>query len=156
MAGFSIIIIFLFFIVMLSVITLYLIMSYTFYCISIMSMLKKSSAKKIYPAWIPFYNKYLLGKISENKAMGIISSILSLISIVLIICFFISKKLEIVLFITLVISFIITFILDTIISHKIYKICASKYAEVLTVFNVLTLGVLQPIFLFILRNKFIN
>ena len=59
----------------------------------------------------------------------------------------------IALFIVLIISLIVTFILDTIISHKIYKARANKYGDILTIFNILSFGLLRPIFLFILRNK---
>lgn len=85
--------------------------------------------------------------------MGGISGILSFLSICLGARFFINKELEIVLFIILVISLIITFILDTIIAHRIYKSRANKYGDILTVFNILSLGLLRPIFLFIIRNK---
>ena len=109
--------------------------------------------KNTFTAWIPFYNKYLLGKIAGNKIMGGISCILSFIAICLGTRFYINKELEIVLFIILVISLIITFILDTMIAHRIYKSRANKYGDILTVFNILSLGLLRPIFLFIIRNK---
>ena len=85
--------------------------------------------------------------------MGGISGILSFIAICLGTRLYINKKLEIVLFIILVISLIITFILDTMIAHRIYKSRANKYEDILTVFNILSLGLLRPIFLFIIRNK---
>ena len=47
----------------------------------------------------------------------------------------------------------IEFILNSIIAYKIYKKTTNKYGDILTVFNVLTLGMLSPIFLFIIRNK---
>ena len=65
----------------------------------------------------------------------------------------IHKELEIVLFIILIISLIITFILDTIISHKIYISHTNKYGDILTIFNILSFGLLRPIFLFMVRNK---
>ena len=99
--------------------------------------------KNTFTAWIPFYNKYLLGSIAGNKIMGIISGILSFASIYLGIYFYIHKELEIVLFI----------ILDTIISHKIYISHTNKYGDILTIFNILSFGLLRPIFLFIIRNK---
>ena len=145
--------IYLFFITMFVGVLLYIIISYIFEGISIMSMSKNMGYKNTFTAWIPFYNKYLLGKIAGNKIMGVISGVLSFISIFLGICFYINKELKIVLFIILTISLIITFILDTMIAHRIYKSRANKYGDILTVFNILSLGLLRPIFLFIIRNK---
>ena len=160
MAGFSIAIfmsifyfMYLFFIAIFVAIILYLIISYTFEGISIMCMGKKLKYKNIFTAWIPFYNKYVLGKISGNKVIGMVSCVLSFISILLSIRFYIHHELEIVLFIILVISLIVTFILDTVISHKIYKARTNKYGDILTIFNILSFGILRPIFLFVLRNK---
>ena len=82
-----------------------------------------------------------------------ISCFLSFISVLLGIRFYIQQELEVALFIVLIISLIVTFILDTIISHKIYKTRANKYGDILTIFNILSFGLLRPIFLFILRNK---
>lgn len=144
---------YIFFITIFVAIILYIVISYTFEGISIMCMSKNMGYKNPFTAWIPFYNKYLLGKIVGNKIMGGISGILSFLSICLGARFFINKELEIVLFIILVISLIITFILDTIIAHRIYKSRANKYGDILTVFNILSLGLLRPIFLFIIRNK---
>ena len=163
MAGFSIAIfmsilyfIYLFFIAIFVAIVLYLIMSYTFEGISIMCMGKKLKYKNVFIAWIPFYNKYVLGKIAGNKIIGGVSGILSFISTCIGIRFYIHQELEMVLFIILVISLIVTFILDTIISHKIYKARTNKYGDILTIFSILSLGLLRPIFLFVLRNKSIK
>ena len=82
MAGFSISILmsiimfmYLFFIAIFVAIILYLIISYTFEGISIMCMGKKLKYKNIFTAWIPFYNKYVLGKISNSKVLGMISCV---------------------------------------------------------------------------------
>ena len=160
MGGFSVVVlmsilsfIYLFFIAIFVAVILYIIMSYTFQGISIMCMCKNMEYKNTFTAWVPFYNKYLLGSIAGNKIMGIISGTLSFVSICLGIYFYIHKELEIVLFIILIISLIITFILDTIISHKIYISHTNKYGDILTIFNILSFGLLRPIFLFMVRNK---
>ena len=140
---------YIFFITIFVAIILYIVISYTFEGISIMCMSKNMGYKNPFTAWIPFYNKYLLGSIAGNKIMGIISGTLSFVSI----CLGIHKELEIVLFIILIISLIITFILDTIISHKIYISHTNKYGDILTIFNILSFGLLRPIFLFMVRNK---
>lgn len=163
MVGFSIAIfmsilyfIYLLFIAIFAAAILYLIISYTFEGISIMCMSKKLKYKDTFAAWIPFYNKYMLGKIAKSRTIGLISGILYFVSLSLSIYFYIHNKLETALFIILIISLIVTFILDTIISHKIYKARTSKYSDILTIFSILTFGLLRPIFLFIVRNKSIE
>ena len=159
MGGFSLIIvmsilsiIFIFFITILIGIIMYIIMSYIFESITIKCMSKKLGYNNSITAWLPFYNKYLLGEIAGNKIIGGLLGILSFISICLVIYFYIYQKLEVLLFIILVIILIISFILDIIIAHKIYK-NTSEHADILTLFNILSLGILRPIFLFIVRNK---
>ena len=66
----------------------------------------------------------------------------------------INKERGIVFFIILLILIVLSFVIDIIISHKIYKNVTSKYADILTVVNVLTLGLTRPIILFIIRNKY--
>ena len=121
---------YIFFITIFVAIILYTIISYTFEGISIMYMSKNMGYKNTFTAWIPFYNKYLLGSIAGNKIMGILSGVLSFVSICLGIYFYIHKELEIVLYI----------------SHT------NKYGDILTIFNILSFGLLRPIFLFIVRN----
>lgn len=90
---------YIFFITIFVAIILYTIISYTFEGISIMCMSKNMGYKNTFTAWIPFYNKYLLGSIAGNKIMGVILGVLSFVSICLGIYFYIHKELEIVLFI---------------------------------------------------------
>lgn len=56
-------------------------------------------------------------------------------------------------FILLLMALLAVFILDTLIAHRIYKSRAGKYGDVLTVFTVLSLGLLRPVFLFAVRNR---
>lgn len=95
----------------------------------------------------------MLEKISGNKVIEMVSCVLSFISILISIRFYIYYELEKVLFIVLLISLVVTFILDTIISHKIYKARTNKFGDILTIFNILSFGLLRPIFLFALKNK---
>lgn len=162
MGGFSVVVfmsilsfIFLFLIAIFAVIVLYTIISYIFESISIMCMSKNKGNKNSFIAWIPFYNKYVLGKIVDNKVIGGILGILTFLSNMLCIYFYIHNELEIVLFVILIIFLIVSFILDLILAHRIYK-SSSKYADVLTIFSILSLGLLRPIFLFALRNKLIK
>ena len=145
--------IYFFFIAIFIFVVLYTVVSYTFESISIMTMGKSVGYKNSGFAWIPFYNKYFLGKIAGNNVIGIISAILTFISFFLGFYFYIYKELGNVLFIILIISLIVGFILDTVVAHKLYKSRTYKYSDILTIFTVLSLGLLRPLFLFIIRNK---
>ena len=137
MAGFGVLIvsgilsaIFLFFIAVFAAAAAYIMASYVLEGFSIACMRKKAGDAHTFPAWIPFYSKYLLGKLADRRVMGAVSALLTLLSVCLCV-----------------------FILDTLIAHRIYKSRAGKYGDVLTVFTVLSLGLLRPVFLFAVRNR---
>ena len=102
-------------------------------------------------AWIPFYHKYLLGKIATKQILGAISGVLSFIFICLCVHFYTHLDFDNVLLTILTISLITTSLIDTIIAHQIYK-THTKYADIFTIFTILSFGILKPIFLFIIRN----
>ena len=134
-------------------IVVYTAITYIFESIAVMSMSKNLGYKAIYTSWIPFYNKYLLGKIAENKVLGIILALLNIITTGIGIFCYVRNEFNPITFLLFLICVLIGFILDTIISHKIYIKAINKYGDILTIFSVLTLGLLRPIFLFIIRNK---
>lgn len=130
---------------------IYLILTYVFESISIMSISKNLNYQKSFLAWIPIYNKYLLGKIIGTKGLSAVLTLFNIITIVTAIyCYF---DFNYMAFSLLLIGIIVEFILEIIISHKIYKSVTNKYCDVLTIFNILTLGLLRPIILFLIRNK---
>lgn len=160
MAGFSVVVfmsvlsfIFLFFVTIFLAVVLYIIINYIVESTLIMCICRNLDYRKNITAWIPFYNKYLLGKIAGHNILGKILAILTFISFSLIIYFYINQEFEIILFSILITILIISLILDIIIAHNIYKKYANKYSLVLTIFTILSFGLLRPIFLFILRNK---
>lgn len=132
-------------------IILYLLYSYVFQSIASMCMLKNIGYAYPFTAWIPFYHKYLLGKIANKQILGAISGVLSFISICLCVHFYIHLDFDSVLFSILTISFMTTLIIETIIAHQIYK-THTKYADIFTIFTILSFGILKPIFLFSIRN----
>ena len=88
MGGFGIAILFslfsfvyLFFVAIAISVILYLLYSYIFQSIASMCMLKNIGYAYPFTAWIPFYHKYLLGKIANKQILGAISGVLSFISI---------------------------------------------------------------------------
>ena len=132
---------------------LYAVMTYIFESISIMCICKNLQYKAPFTAWIPFYNKYLLGKISGNKILGVILAITNIATFFMgIYCYSLSTFSPISFGVFLV-CMLLGFILDIVISHKIYKNVTNKYADILTILSVLSLGILRPIILFVIRNK---
>lgn len=143
-----------FFIAVLAVILFYTLVSYVLECFTAMRMGENLNYKVKFSAWIPFYNKYILGKIAGNKVLGCISAIFTLTNFSLCIYFYYNnREINTLLFILLMICVIITFIIDTVISHKLFSRRINKTADILTVANVITLGILRPIFIFAIRNK---
>lgn len=106
---------------------------------------------KNYRGWIPFYNKYLLGNITGNHVLGIISSICAFPVLIIGYVLFVMDELNYLLFVVFLVILIIGFIVDHIIAyHFLSKRC--KYASWLIVLSVFSCGFLRPIILFITKN----
>ena len=141
------------YLIVLVFIILFLVISYTFDSISTMCISKNLNYNYKLRTWIPFYNKYILGKIGNSKPLGITLVITTLISTITIILFFVFKEPQSILIIFFLLSALITFILNIILSHKIFNKYSNKYKDIMTILSILSLGFLRPIFLFIIRNK---
>lgn len=147
---------FLTFIAMFLAIIIYVIMNYIFESISIMCMSKNLQYKATITAWIPFYNKYLLSRIAGSKVLGLILALFNIGTVFTgLYCYF-QTEFNYIFFIMFLICIFVSFILDIVVSHKIYKNVTPKYGDILTVLSVISLGILRPIFLFIIRNKVKN
>ena len=106
---------------------------------------------KNYRGWIPFYNKYLLGNITGDHVLGIISSICAFPVLIIGYVLFAMDELNYLLFVVFLVILIIGFIVDHIIAyHFLSKRC--KYASWLIVLSVFSCGFLRPIILFITKN----
>lgn len=106
---------------------------------------------KHYRGWIPFYNKYLLGNITGDRVLGIISSICAFPVLIIGYVLFVMDELNYLLFVVFLVVLIIGFIVDHIIAyHFLSKRC--KYASLLIVLSVFSCGFLRPIILFITKN----
>ena len=106
---------------------------------------------KHYRGWIPFYNKYLLGNITGDRVLGIISSICAFPVLIIGYVLFVMDELNYCLFVVFLIILIIGFIVDHIIAyHFLSQRC--KYASWLIVLSVFSCGFLRPIILFITKN----
>lgn len=106
---------------------------------------------KHYRGWIPFYNKYLLGNITGDHVLGIISSICAFPVLIIGYVLFVMDELNYLLFVVFLVILIIGFIVDHIIAyHFLSKRCI--YTSWLIVLSVFSCGFLRPIILFITKN----
>lgn len=106
---------------------------------------------KHYRGWIPFYNKYLLGNITGDHVLGIISSICAFPVLIIGYVLFVMDELNYLLFVVFLVILIIGFIVDHIIAyHFLSKRC--KYASWLIVLSFFSCGFFRPIILFITKN----
>ena len=142
-----------FFIAVIAMLIIYFAVSYVFESIAAMGMCKNLYYKHSATAWIPFYNKYLLGKIAGNKVLGIEGVLNLSIATVAVLFFCFELEIGIIGLIALLACVIASFVIDVIIADKIFKNLNIRYSDVLTVVNVLTFGLFRPIILFIFRNK---
>ena len=106
---------------------------------------------KNYRGWIPFYNKYLLGNITGDHVLGIISSLCAFPVLIIGYVLFAMDELNYLLFVVFLVILIIGFIVDHIIAyHFLSKRC--KYASWFIVLSVFSCGFLRPVILFITKN----
>lgn len=106
---------------------------------------------KTYRGWIPFYNKYLLGNITGDHGLGIISSLCAFPVLIIGYVLFAMDELNYLLFVVFLVILIIGFIVDHIIAyHFLSKRC--KYASWFIVLSVFSCGFLRPVILFITKN----
>ena len=134
-------------------IIVYAVISYVFESISATCICKKLQDKAYRAAWVPFYNKYLLGKAAENPIFGAVSGVLNLVTVALSIYCYVKTVTNPIVFGLVVLGATVEFACDTAIAHKLYKSTEARYSDVLTIFTILSLGILRPIFLFLVRNK---
>lgn len=145
--------VYVFFIAVIAIAVIYYAVSYIFESIAAMCMCKNLYYKHSATAWIPFYNKYLLGKIAGNKVLGIIEGVLNLTIATVAVLFFVFKlEIGTICVISLLACIIASFVIDVIIADKIFKNLNVKYSDVLTVINVLTFGLSRPIILSVVKN----
>ena len=130
--------------------------SYAFNSYGLYELARAEDEPKAILAWIPYINKYILGKIAfESTAQGVILASLGLISAIFaLITLFISSS-EMALYICSAISLILSLILAIytfVARYKVYK-KYSKSTILMTVFDVISLGILGPFFIFAIKHN---
>ena len=132
------------------------VLSYVFYSVGLYKIGKKEEESSYPFAWIPYLNQYLLGKIAfKSKVQAIIMLIINILDMLLytyaiFICkdIYVLRILSIAIF---VVSFIVS-IYSFIARYKIYN-KYSKSTIIMLVIDILSFGLLGPIFIFAIRNN---
>lgn len=130
--------------------------SYVFNSIGLYEIAKREKEKPYFIAWIPCVNKYLLGKIAfKSDTHALILTFLSigttLFSLFIIFMYGELYAILAIFSISFILS-IITAIYSFIARYRIY----SKYSKstiLMTIFDIVSCGILGPIFLFAIRNN---
>lgn len=161
-AVFTVMLIFLFSVIMISLICA--IIKYIFDGFGLMEMAKKKNEKYPWLSWVPYAKEYLRGKLSYNTNIGGIVFLCVTIG-VSIVSFMVGFILGFVseyyndLAIGIIIPYIFVMMLSVgysvyyyITIYKLYKQFSKKYV-IMLVFTILTGGFLAPIFIFAIRNN---
>ncbi len=131
-------------------------LSYIFTSVGLYKLAKKEEEGLSFFAWIPYLNKYILGRIAfGSNTQGIIMTILNIATLLLYISLmFLTRDLYLVYFAVIMscVLSIVTVIYNYIARYKIYS-RYSKSTIIMTVLDILSFGILGPIFIFAIRNN---
>lgn len=130
--------------------------SYAFNSFGLYEIAKKENAKFPAIAWIPYINKFTLGKVAFNSNVhATLLVILNLLSIILgVLLLFVSKNVQAIYSLALA-SLIISMVTSvyTFIAHyRLYR-KYSKSTVIMTIFDVLSFGILGPFFIFAIKGN---
>ena len=128
---------------------------YLFESLSICEYMKRTNMPMRGTAFIPCYNKYLLGCISGNSWLGIIEAIVNAVKLLSFALMYIATEEYFTYVGTLfIIAALLGWILNTIMAGEIFG-RFTKNRAIYTALSVVSLGILRPIFLFVFlhRNK---
>lgn len=130
--------------------------SYAFNSYGLYEIAKRENEKNAMIAWIPYINKYTLGRVAfKSNVHAILLVVLSIIGLaVTLSMLFISTNVQaiyILAIISLIIS-IITSVYTYIARYKVYR-KYSKSTIIMTVLDVISCGILGPFFIFAIRNN---
>lgn len=142
---------------LLCIFLIYLIFNYFLESFALYRMCKNSNRKHPICAWIPQYNRVILGEFAGNKRLGYILFSLDLILLIVsfFYCHYMTLSKEIITFLNyLSLGLSLTvYVINMVLVHSIMKKTIPKASDILTVLNVFTFGISNSIVLFILRNN---
>lgn len=154
MAGFSIVLMIMVFWLFFAVIGMIIgVCEYVFESVALMDMSKEKGYPLPGTAWIPIYQRYILGKLGGNTAVGIAALVTQCVGIVgSIVRLAFNGNLNTLIFWVSSLANLASFVMVMVLSYNIFAKTKKQYAVVFTVLSVLTGGFLRPIFLFAVRK----
>ena len=131
-------------------------LSYAFNSYGLYEIAKRENENNQFLAWIPYLNKFALGRLAfKSNIHGILLVTFNIIGLIcLLALLFISTNEEAIIAFSLIsiIMFVITTIYLYFARYKLYK----KYGKstiLLTILDVISCGILGPFFVFAIRNN---
>lgn len=130
--------------------------SYAFNSYGLYEIAKKEDEKNAFISWIPYINKYILGRVAfKSNIQATLLVILNLLGLAFTIAMlFISTNVQ-AIYILSIISLLISTITSVYIfvaRYKVYK-KYSKSTIIMTILDVISCGILGPFFIFAIRNN---
>lgn len=132
---------------------IYLLYSWIFESIFCASLCKNRWGWKPVLGWIPVWGQYLLGRATGARKMGLLLELDHLI--VLVLCMVITTERVQVNSVVFLFFIALGVVLKAILAHRLYKMLAPQHYKVYAWASVLSMGLLRPVFLFVLRKKVI-
>lgn len=131
-------------------------LSYIFNAIGLYELAKREQVSPSLLAWIPYLNKYILGILAfDSSVQAIIMIIFSILCFILsLLMFFIHSSINLI-FILAIVSFILSIISAIYTFVARYKVY-SKYSKsiiIMTVLDIISCGIMGPIFIFAIRRN---
>lgn len=130
--------------------------SYAFNSYGLYDIAKRESEKNPALAWIPYINKFTLGRIAfKSNVQGIILTAFGIISIILSTAVLFIRTTKIVLLELVAASIIVSAILTIytfIARYRVYR-KYSKSTVLMTILDIVSCGLLGPFFIFAVRNN---
>ncbi len=130
--------------------------SYAFNAYGLYEIAKRENETKIHLAWVPYLNKYILGRVAFKSTMqGIILVIISIVGILSsTMLLFIKPEYSTImgLAITTIVTSLVESVYTFIAHYKVFE-KYSKSTVIMTILDVLSGGILGPFFIFAVRDN---
>ncbi len=144
-------------VLMYLLITCISVLLYIFNSVGLYKIANREKDKNAYIAWVPYLNRITESKIAfGSSTLGIVMVALQVLSVVFMIITIFSTKMQTSVLVLLgLISFIFSSIfkvIDFIGHYKMYE-KYGKSSVIMTILDIISLGILGPLFIFAIRNN---
>lgn len=151
MAGFFVVMMWLFFLGVILFGGIYLLYAYILESIFLMNVCRSLDMGAPWQGWIPFYSQYLFGKAAGKSRVGILVALAHLAAVALAV-WFLRDPLQVNWYGTLL-AVVTGIVGKMLLAARIFKTWAGERGKLYTVLSVVSLGILRPTFLFLIRKK---